>query len=243
MEGYGKDTAHNNDGLDLREMLHALEQSPFNQNKKLEIIGFDCCIMGSIEVAAAVSPYAQYMIASEEVDWMGLLIGSSWDFSFLGESLVREQNTEELIKRICELHYETIEMITKPSIVCGYRLDRVKDVCEALDGIFKNQSDIVNMSRHMKDVKTITSWGQLECVGDLYDLTSFALSMRSKSPTYSKKLLDGLDRMIVAKKTNNEGNKLNGVSFYFPTYSKDLLRRSAAQFNVFSKKHIKKSMT
>ena len=56
------DQNHKDDPLTLTELTKALQLGGFN----LELIGFDTCMMSSLEVATRVSGYAAYMIASEE---------------------------------------------------------------------------------------------------------------------------------------------------------------------------------
>ena len=55
------------DFLDLVEMRTALERSPFNESNKLETVVFRTCLNATLEVASTLSPYADYMVASEEV--------------------------------------------------------------------------------------------------------------------------------------------------------------------------------
>ena len=65
------------DHLSLEEITAALSQSPFSQDK-LEWIGFDACLMSSVEVASKLAPYAKYMISSQAEE-----PASGWDYSFL----------------------------------------------------------------------------------------------------------------------------------------------------------------
>lgn len=65
--------------LSLNELEEALKGSSFAK-EKLVFIGFDACLMCSLEIASLVSPYAEYMIASQETE-----PASGWDYSFLKE--------------------------------------------------------------------------------------------------------------------------------------------------------------
>lgn len=56
------DQNHAGDPLTLPELVEALQTGGYN----VELIGFDTCLMGSLEVAGRLSGYASYMIASEE---------------------------------------------------------------------------------------------------------------------------------------------------------------------------------
>ena len=46
---------------------------------KLDLIGFDACLMATIEVAESVKPYASYLLASEETE-----PGHGWDWAAFG---------------------------------------------------------------------------------------------------------------------------------------------------------------
>jgi hypothetical protein len=55
-------------GMSLPEIVTALEQVRLNTGvDKFEMLGFDACLMGQIEVFGSLYPYSNYMIASEEV--------------------------------------------------------------------------------------------------------------------------------------------------------------------------------
>ncbi len=47
-------------------------------NRKFDLIGFDACLMSSLEIAYMLSPYGDYLVASEETE-----PGEGWDYSFL----------------------------------------------------------------------------------------------------------------------------------------------------------------
>ena len=49
-----------------------------NGENKLDIVGFDACLMSTIEVVEAVAPYSDIMIGSEILE-----PGNGWDYSFL----------------------------------------------------------------------------------------------------------------------------------------------------------------
>lgn len=76
--GFGSDEMFPNDVLYLPDIRDALE----NAGVQFDFIGFDACLMGSLETAYMLEPYADYLIASEELepgegwyytDWLTLL--------------------------------------------------------------------------------------------------------------------------------------------------------------------------
>ena len=64
-KGFGNDTNFSGDALSLDEISSAFRSS---QPGSFDLIGFDACLMASVEVAKVVEPHANYMIASEELD-------------------------------------------------------------------------------------------------------------------------------------------------------------------------------
>ncbi len=71
------------DSLTLPELDKALNDSYDSMTEKFEFIGFDACLMATLETANILVPYADYMIASQETE-----PGNGWDYttltSFLG---------------------------------------------------------------------------------------------------------------------------------------------------------------
>jgi hypothetical protein len=70
--GFGKDVNHNNDVLYLHELRDAIFYAIMElKGFSFEFIGFDSCLMGSIEVATLLSsiyPMSRYLIGSEEIE-------------------------------------------------------------------------------------------------------------------------------------------------------------------------------
>jgi len=85
------------DALYVREMQLALEQRQYPTGK-VDIIGFDSCLMAMIEVAHSVRNVADYMVASEEVE-----ADAGWNYDWLRD-LVREPaiDSEALAMQIVE---------------------------------------------------------------------------------------------------------------------------------------------
>lgn len=72
---------YTDDSLSLQELkavLSALQTA--RGGEKAELLGFDACLMNNLETASMLAPYADYMVASEEVE-----PGYGWDYSWLTE--------------------------------------------------------------------------------------------------------------------------------------------------------------
>ena len=64
-KGFGGDSNFYPDELSMDEITRAFERS---QPGVFDLIGFDACLMASVEVAKVIEPFADYMIASEELE-------------------------------------------------------------------------------------------------------------------------------------------------------------------------------
>jgi hypothetical protein len=82
------DTTSDGDGITMLEMADsmatALEQTGVD---KFDVIAFDACLMGQLEVYTAVQPYARYAIGSEE-----LVPGLGWDYEATLRHLMQKPN-------------------------------------------------------------------------------------------------------------------------------------------------------
>ncbi|MEO0020592.1 MAG: clostripain-related cysteine peptidase [candidate division WOR-3 bacterium] len=80
------------------ELRKAIKNGVEQLGRKLTIIGFDACLMGSVEIAAELMPFADYLLASEAVvEWDGF----PYDL-FLGRLTARPNSTpEEFLPEFC----------------------------------------------------------------------------------------------------------------------------------------------
>ena len=75
--GAATDDSHEGDELTLGEIDDALTQIREQSGRdQLELVGFDACLMGALEVYQTLAPHAQYAIASPE-----LVPGNGWDYT------------------------------------------------------------------------------------------------------------------------------------------------------------------
>ncbi len=84
--GNGPDETDSNDQLQLPEITAALQQvQDATGIDQLDLIGFDACLMGQLEVYQALAPYTQYVLAAEEV-----IPGNGWEYTTPFNQLVND---------------------------------------------------------------------------------------------------------------------------------------------------------
>lgn len=75
----GGDTAVHGDHISLQDLKTALNDALSQSDlDKLDVVGFDACLMGQLDVFHALQPYADFGVGSEE-----LTPGLGWDYSAL----------------------------------------------------------------------------------------------------------------------------------------------------------------
>lgn len=80
----------NQTALNMYELEEALGSSKFIRDGNIfDMIGFDACLMGGIEVAYNVSKYGKYMIASEETEY------NSWNYADFIKEVTKEQSIRD----------------------------------------------------------------------------------------------------------------------------------------------------
>lgn len=103
MLGFGSDE-HDPEGL---LMIGDLAEGLRLGGVHMDFVGFDACLMATLETALALSPYADYLIASEETE-----PGSGWMYTNWLEQLGREPDadTEVIGQRIVEDYLSECQM-------------------------------------------------------------------------------------------------------------------------------------
>ena len=110
VSGAAFDELYGNDSLDLSEMYQAFNEvwPADTANPALELVGFDTCLMATVDVAAVFRNFSRYLVASEEVE-----PGNGWLYSgWLGE-LAQNPGMDGagLGIAICNTYYEGCQAV------------------------------------------------------------------------------------------------------------------------------------
>ena len=205
---YRKDT------LTTLEMESGLKNSPFS-DRGLDIIVFHACLMGSAEVATRIAPFAQYMVASEEVNYG---VGYSWL-----KDLEADSNALETATRITNASFELNQGIDDhlSNVFAVVDLEKMPQLNEAIDAFFSHMTETLdtnsftNLSSALADVETFgASEDESGNDSDLVDLGDLVSKYRFAVPDYADKLLEGIREAVVYCRASN--NSCTGLSVYHP---------------------------
>jgi hypothetical protein len=109
LNGFGKDDNFKSDTLNMWELKNAFKYNNLIQGTdtpqmKFEFIGFDACLMASLETAFKLENFSKYLIASEEIepDW-------GWDYKSIINDLKDNsgQDALQIGKLIVDSYVET----------------------------------------------------------------------------------------------------------------------------------------
>ena len=110
VSGAAFDELYDYDSLNLMEMYAAFNEVwPANtENPALELVGFDTCLMATVDVAAVFQNFSKYLVASEEVE-----PGNGWLYSGWMAELAQNPAMEgdDLGIAICNSFYEGCEAV------------------------------------------------------------------------------------------------------------------------------------
>ena len=97
VKGVCYDENFGGDALKLPELKTALSAFYEGSNRKLDFIGFDACLMATVETLFTVGPFVNNMVASEELEPSG-----GWDYKVLLENLGRDDFYNKLLSGYAE---------------------------------------------------------------------------------------------------------------------------------------------
>ena len=110
VSGAAFDELHGLDSLDLSEMYQAFDavRPADAEPPALELVGFDTCLMATVDVASTFQNFAKYLVASEEVE-----PGNGWLYSGWLGALAENTDMDgaALGVAICDTYYQGCEAV------------------------------------------------------------------------------------------------------------------------------------
>ncbi len=217
MEGVCWDELFSMDSLTLSEFTQALDDTAFSQ--KLLWIGFDACLMSSAEVASAIAPYADYMIASQETE-----PAKGWNYSFLND-IEKDTGGAETGRDIVDSYFRALSDSAETLTLACIDLSKVQTILTSLDSFFTPigaDLDKDSFSR-LSDLRfSSTSFGKSVrgFDGNSYDLVDLADLVKNYSKNSNgSRVLSAVEEAVVYSRSSIEG--ASGLSVYHPFSNKE----------------------
>ena len=227
VSGFGYDERAKNAGsMTLPDIAKAVRDAGVT----FDFIGFDACLMATLETALVLEPYADYLIASEETE-----PGIGWYYTDWVTALSKNpaMPTTELGKRIaddfvsvcgqkCPGQKATLSLIDLAELSATVG-DKLSDFSEATAKQISG-SGYTTVSKARGDTKEFGAANKL----DQIDLVHLALNLNTAE---SKALADTLLSAVKYNKTSSSMTDAYGISAYFPYRSAGKVSRAVQQLD------------
>lgn len=139
VNGFGADELFNRDSLLLPEMDSALRDAYRETGARFELIGFDACLMASVETASVLKKYANYLVVSEPLE-----SGPGWNYTPILQHLANQPYIDgAVLGKMMADSYEaqTNDQQYEEEITLSVvDLRKVADIEEALDIIMLHRN-------------------------------------------------------------------------------------------------------
>ncbi len=219
------DELNNDDNLTVKEWKQAFNNSPFNNKNKLEMIIFNTCLNGTLEVADSFIDYSDYLVASEETTIGYKLEG---DLKFINEIKTSDSSYDVALKFINAYKNKIKNYKELYSYVSGNESDlystysiidlsKIKQLEKAVNEFFES----IDIPKNYNTVAKIRSnlyqyaYEQTnEASYDMVDLYNLVDGIKSISPTTADKVLKNIDEAVLYNWATNSESR--GISIYFP---------------------------
>ena len=200
------------DALNMEELQEALYNSPFHQ-EKLSFIGFDACLMSTLEIASMMSPFAQYMIASEETE-----PDIGWDYGFL-KNISGGDDGKTWCMQILESYRNSLISADLSGTLSCLDLGKTDIVMKELDAFFSSvteQITIDNYPAYTRCRAYAKALGGLEYrTFDLIDLLSLISNYEEQKLTDGSALRSAINQMVFSTFAEH-ADFAQGLSIYYP---------------------------
>ncbi len=228
LRGAAFDDQFEKDALSLAEM-HEAFTAVFDENSEnppLDIIGFDACLMATIDTAATFSGIAQYMVASEDVE-----PGVGWEYEGWMSAFAETPSIDplDLSIRICDSYMLGVEAGMWPEAVdsCTLSVTDLGEVPALLDAydaygrraLETAASDpaLVNhigqVSREVENYGGNTRW---QGYTDMVDLGDFAAKTADLFPEENEQIQQALQACVAYNTRGAYHENSSGLAAFYP---------------------------
>ena len=211
LTGYGYDQNFRQDSMTLDELATALN----NGGCAFDLIGFDACLMATLETAMVLEPYGDYMLASEETE-----PGIGWDYTGWLSALAQNSSlpTTELGKKLIDDYVSACRSQVPQAQATLSLIDLAElkgtvpaafaSFARATNGLLDDES-YKTVSDARAESKEFASSSQINQI----DLIHFADNLGTPE---ARAFANALRGCIKYNLTSNNITNSNGVSIYFP---------------------------
>ena len=187
---------------------------------KFEFVGFDACLMATVETANVLVPHARYMIASEETE-----PGRGWDYTEIGRYLDENLGCTgaQVGKVAADSFYDSCaasdeEAGATLSVTDLSKIDKliiaINNAAASMNGASDDSSNLSGMVRSIRKAKNYGGNNKSEGYTNMVDLGELFKSACGDSEAQA--VMDALNDAVVYNVYGDDEYGSNGLSTYYP---------------------------
>jgi len=235
-----------NDEITMQELRQALAAITNDGADKLDIIGFDACLMGMEEVDYQIMPYASYRVSSEELE-----PSNGWDYTASMTYLINNPKcTSQQLSAQIVSDYITYTGTSGYHTLSAVDLNNLNDLATATS---KLGNDLMNaLPLYRTQIEEVND--RVECFPyydhgfysyiDLHDYARL-ISESINDPVIindAQNVMDAITNTVIAEAHGSIHSNSRGISIYLPdprystyltNYETDLVFSSDTQWDEF----------
>ena len=186
-----------------------------------DIVGFDTCLMATLETAQLLAPYAHYMVASEEVEPACGWAWADWPAWF-------EEPTGDVVglgQAICDSYLAKCESyrVASTATLSVVDLSCIDEVAGAFEMASRDMASATekpgSMQRLEQQARSVQAFGHanyLEGYTDMVDLRDLAECTSESLSGSADAVKDAIDRAVVYAVHGPQSAKSTGLSVFYP---------------------------
>ncbi len=216
--GFSHDETAGNESMNLQRTATAIN----NADMHFDIIGFDADLMASVENAALLSDYSDYLVASQET-----MVGSGWNYRDWFQYIIDNPTASvpDIASAACDTYIEQ----SKKSLDAGMatlsvtKLSSISTLSQAIDGM---SGELSSSLESLPDYSQISiALGQTMCFGsnsseegysNMTDLNDMAVKISSVTDKTSGRVQDELESAVIYRANGKYRSNACGLSIFYP---------------------------
>ena len=207
-------TSELGDTLTVSEIDAAFEKA----GVKFDVVGFDTCLMATIETATKLAPYADFMVASEEVE-----PGYGWDYVAFPSWLAEHTGTDGnlLGRKICDTYYEKCrqEGVADMATLSVIDLSQMDALAQAFFGV---SEEFARATVSTDDLRSLTQGAYntsrfgSDTVYNMVDLGDLMKNTGSVVSKHSGEVMDAIENAVAYEVHGKSRPNVTGLSVFYP---------------------------
>lgn len=208
--------------LTVNDIQTGIANSEFIQNNnKFEILGFDACLMASLEVMAELQSFSKYYVASEETEPY-----HAWYWTPVIEAMngTIGITTPELGQIIVDNYMlQSQDLKTENVTLSMVEMDRIPELLNRMNILFTNLNDDIYLESFQRARGMSEEYHKVistpEYSEDMVDLGDLLTHLKIEEPGISDIIDDALNALrdaVVYERSDATRPKATGISMYVP---------------------------